>query len=115
MRDVSGSVSFQALPTGDVKKTEKKLDEEYAEACKNYKAAAKESLAGPRPQKPVVKVIEKNIRGKDAKEKAEGLAGKLQSKYDEKNAKKEEAPPSEGAKKKEDASAKKAKPDVNEG
>jgi hypothetical protein len=90
IRDSSGSILFEALPTSKLKARQKELLEDYALAYKAYKEAKKDNPSEPKPKKPGIRVLQKKVGGKDAKSKAEAAAAKLQGKYDERLRKKEE-------------------------
>lgn len=88
-------MSFQAIQTKDLSKQKKALQEEYVQACREWKRAAKEAGSDgdkpPRPKKPALKVFGSKFAGKDAKKKAEELVAKCEAKYEEKMQKKQEA------------------------
>jgi len=88
IRDAYGAVTFEALPSRDVKKREEELLKDYTEACKNYKEAKKDNPKEPKPAKPALRIVKSGIRGKDAKSDADAAAAKFQEKYDEKKGKK---------------------------
>jgi len=73
------------VPQSELKAREKACDEEYAQACKAYKEAKTDNPSEPKPVKPVVRVLEKLVKGQ---EKAEALAGKYREKYEAAQAKK---------------------------
>jgi len=90
VRDHYGQISFEAIQSRELKKRQEDLIASYKDACRSYKSAKKEDASEEKPRKPAVRVLQKNIRGKDAKDKAASIAAKWQEKYDEKMAKKQE-------------------------
>ena len=88
-----GSVQFEAIGTCNLKTRQKVLIEQYTEACKAYVAVRKDNPSEPKPKKPIFRVLQDKIGGKDAKEKAETLAAKCQEKYEKKRSKTEKTEP----------------------
>ena len=86
-KDTTGAVSFEAVVMGEVKKRQKALDAEYADAAKAYKAA--NDTTQPKPQQPRFMVLESRVTGKDSKQKAEALVARFQEQYEKKQSKKE--------------------------
>jgi len=89
VRDSYGSVTFEAIPSTDLKKRQKQLGDDYLEACKAYKEAKSDNSSADKPTKPAFRIIESKIRSKDSKAAAEALAAKWQEKYDAKKGKAE--------------------------
>ena len=76
-------MTFEAIYAGDMKAREKKLADEYADACKSWAAAKKEasgaSVEAP-PKQPILKVWER-VRGRAV---AENLVSVLKAKWEAK-------------------------------
>jgi len=84
VKDVTGQVSFEAIPSRSVEDRIKALAADYKKAYARYKAASRDGAEAQKPAKPALKVLQK-IRGKD---KADALVAKFRKLYEEKKAKK---------------------------
>jgi hypothetical protein len=112
IRDSQGTLSFEAIFSGDLRTRQKKLNEEYAEACKSWAAARKRavpnggSYAHPAPKTPILHVLQR-VRGKS---QAEKLAGDLKNKWEAKQRKTGGKEGDEPANPQDDRKAEEAKP-----
>jgi len=83
VKDITGQVTFEAIPSRSVDDRMKALVADYKKAYARYKAASRDGAGAQKPAKPALKVLQK-VRGKD---KADALVAKFRKLYEEKKAK----------------------------
>ena len=84
VKDITGEVTFEVIPSRSVDDRIKELLNDYKRAYARYKAASRKGIQAQKPLKPVLKVLHRRVRGKD---KADALMAKYQKLYEEKKAK----------------------------
>ena len=85
VKDITGQVTFEAIPSRSVDDRIKALVADYKKAYLRYKAASRDGAEAQKPAKPALKVLQK-VRGRD---KAEALVAKFRKLYEAKKAQKE--------------------------
>ena len=88
IKDHFGTVTFEALCSTELKGRMETLKEDYVAAYKAWKAA--DDKSEPKPKKPGLRILQRKIKGKESKAKAESLAARCQEKYEERLSKKRE-------------------------
>jgi hypothetical protein len=81
VQDPAGAVTFQAIPITELKTRQKKLNESFIEAAKEWKAARDASgtaATEPPPKRPRI-LVGQRVRGRAT---AENMAALLQEKWD---------------------------------
>jgi len=84
IKDTSGEVTFEVVPSRSVDDRAKELLVSYKKAYARYKAAVRSGAQAEKPIKPAFKVLVSKVKGKT---KADALMARCRKLYEEKKAK----------------------------